>query len=161
AQLKITTAKYYIPSERCIQAIDYAQTRENGEITSVPDSLRKEFKTANGRIVLDGAGIEPDDLVEEVSYAPISYTLVTGNHVFDFATRYFYKHKTISDPMTYTITDQDYEEFKKFLVGKEYDYTTYIEKSVADLEKYAEKEDYFGEIKSQLDAIKAKVNHSK
>lgn len=161
AQLKVTTAKYYIPSGRCIQAIDYAQTRENGEITSVPDSLRKEFKTANGRIVLDGAGIEPDDLVEEVSYAPISYTLVTGNHVFDFATRYFYKHKTISDPMTYTITDQDYEEFKKFLVGKEYDYTTYIEKSVADLEKYAEKEDYFGEIKSQLDAIKAKVNHSK
>lgn len=161
AQVKITTAKYYIPSGRCIQAIDYAQSRENGTITSVPDSLRKEFKTANGRVVLDGAGIEPDDLVEEVTYAPISYTLVAGNHVFDFATQYFYKHKSISDPMTFTISDQDFEEFKKFLVGKEYDYTTYVEKSVEDLEKYAEKEAYFEEIKVQLEAIKAKVNHSK
>lgn len=161
AQVKITTAKYYIPSGRCIQAIDYAQSRENGSITSVPDSLRKEFKTANGRVVLDGAGIEPDDLVEEVTYAPISYTLVAGNHVFDFATQYFYKNQSISNPMTFSISDQDYEEFKKFLVGKEYDYTTYVEKSVEDLEKYAEKEDYFEEIKAQLEAIKAKVNHSK
>ncbi len=161
AQVKITTAKYYIPSGRCIQAIDYAQTRENGEITSVPDSLRKAFKTANGRKVLDGAGIEPDDLVEEVTYAPISYTLVAGNHIFDFATRYFYKHESITDPMYFTVTDQDYEDFKKFLVGKEYDYTTYVEKSVQDLEKYAGKEEYFDEIKSQLEAIKAKVNHSK
>ncbi len=161
AQVKVTTAKYYIPSGRCIQAIDYAQSRENGELTSVPDSLRKAFKTANGRTVLDGAGIEPDALVEEVSYAPISYTLVAGNHIFDFATQYFYKHKSISDPMTFEITDQDYEEFKKFLVGKEYDYTTYVEKSVQDLEKYAEKEEYFDEIKAQLEAIKTKVNHSK
>jgi len=161
AQIKVTTAKYYIPSGRCIQAIDYAQTRENGTLTSVPDSLRKAFKTANGRIVRDGAGIEPDDLVGEVRYAPISYTLVAGNHIFDFATQYFYKNKAISDPMTFSISDKDYEDFKKFLEGKEYDYTTYVEKSVQDLEKYAEKETYFDEIKSQLEAIKAKVNHSK
>jgi carboxyl-terminal processing protease len=161
SQLKITTAKYYIPSGRCIQAIDYAQARENGEITSVPDSLRKEFKTVNGRKVLDGAGIEPDDVVAEVAYAPISYTLVTGNHIFDFATQYFYKHKSIADPRSFEVSDQEYEEFKKFLEGKEYDYTTYIEKSVEDLEKYAAKEEYFDEIKSQLNAIKAKVNHSK
>jgi carboxyl-terminal processing protease len=161
AQVKITTAKYYIPSGRCIQAIDYAQSRESGSITTVPDSLRKEFKTANGRRVLDGAGIEPDEKVDEVNYAPISYTLVTGNHIFDFATEYYYKHKSISDPLTFSITDRDYEEFKDFLVGKEYDYTTYVEKSVQDLEKYAAKEAYFEEIKMQLDAIKAKVNHSK
>jgi carboxyl-terminal processing protease len=161
SQVKVTTAKYYIPSGRCIQAIDYAQTRENGSVITVPDSLRKSFKTANGRIVRDGAGIEPDELVSEVSYAPISYTLVAGNHIFDFATQYFYKHKSISDPLTFSISDKDYEEFKKFLVGKEYDYTTYVEKSVQDLEKHAEKEAYFGEIKAQLEAIKAKVNHSK
>lgn len=141
AQVKVTTAKYYIPSGRCIQAIDYAQSRENGAITSVPDSLRKAFKTANGREVLDGAGIEPDDLVKEVTYAPISYTLVAGNHIFDFATRYFYAHESISEPRSFELTDQDYEEFKKFLEGREYDYTTYIEKSVKDLEKYAEKEE--------------------
>ncbi len=161
SQVKVTTAKYYIPSGRCIQAIDYAKTRENGSVITVPDSLRKSFKTANGRIVRDGAGIEPDELVSEVSYAPISYTLVAGNHIFDFATQYFYKHKSISDPLTFSISDKDYEEFKKFLVGKEYDYTTYVEKSVQDLERYAEKEAYFGDIKAQLEAIKAKVNHSK
>lgn len=161
AQAKITTAKYYIPSGRCIQAIDYAQSRENGSVTTVPDSLRKAFKTANGRIVLDGAGIEPDEKVEEVTYAPISYTLVAGNHIFDYATHYFYKNKSISDPLKFEISDQDYEDFKKFLVGKDYDYTTYTEKSVKDLEKYLEKEPYYQEIKANLEAVKAKVNHSK
>jgi carboxyl-terminal processing protease len=161
AQVKITTAKYYIPSGRCIQAIDYAQSRENGAVTTVPDSLRKAFKTANGRIVLDGAGIEPDEKVDEITYAPISYTLVTGNHIFDFATQYFYRNKTISNPKSFEISDQDYEEFKKFLEGKDYDYTTYTEKSVQDLEKYVQKEAYYEEIKAQLEAIKLKVNHSK
>jgi len=161
AQVKVTTAKYYIPSGRCIQAIDYAQSRENGEITTVPDSLRKAFKTTNGRIVLDGAGIAPDEKVDETTYAPISYTLVAGNHVFDFATQYFYKNPSISDPMKFKVTDRDFEEFKKFLEGKDYDYTTYTEKSVKDLEKYVEKEPYYEEIKGQLEAIKAKVNHSK
>jgi len=161
AQAKITTAKYYIPSGRCIQAIDYAQSRENGSVTTVPDSLRKAFKTANGRTVLDGAGIEPDEKVAEVSYAPISYTLVTGNHVFDFATDFFYRNKTISNPKSFEVSDQEYEAFKKFLVGKDYDYTTYTEKSVQDLEKYVSKEPYYEEIKSQLEAIKSKVNHSK
>jgi carboxyl-terminal processing protease len=161
AQAKITTAKYYIPSGRCIQAIDYAQSRENGAVTTVPDSLRKAFKTANGRIVLDGAGIEPDEKVDETTYAPISYTLVAGNHIFDFATQYFYRNKTISNPKSFEISDQDYEEFKRFLDGKDYDYTTYTEKSVQDLEKYVQKEAYYEEIKSQLEAIKLKVNHSK
>jgi len=161
AQAKITTAKYYIPSGRCIQAIDYAQFRENGSVTTVPDSLRKAFKTANGRTVLDGAGIEPDEKVAEVTYAPISYTLVTGNHVFDFATDFFYRNKTISNPKSFEVSDQEYEAFKKFLVGKDYDYTTYTEKSVQDLEKYVSKEPYYEEIKSQLEAIKSKVNHSK
>ncbi len=143
AQAKITTAKYYIPSGRCIQAIDYAQTRENGALTSVPDSLRKAFKTANGRTVYDGAGIEPDTVVEEKSYAPISFTLVAGNHVFDFATQYFYAHPKISSPSDFQISDQDFEDFKKFLVGRDYDYTTYTEKSLEDFKKYVEKEAYF------------------
>lgn len=161
AQAKITTAKYYIPSGRCIQAIDYAQIRENGALTSVPDSLRKAFKTANGRTVYDGAGIEPDNVVEEKSYAPISFTLVAGNHVFDFATQYFYKHPQITSPSEFQISDQDFEDFKKFLEGKDYDYTTYTEKSLDDFKKYVEKESYFEEIKDQLELITSKVNHSK
>ena len=160
-QIKITTAKYYIPSGRCIQAIDYAKSREDGSAGTVPDSLRKAFKTANGRVVLDGAGIEPDEKVKEGSYAPISYTLVAGNHVFDFATQYFYKHAKLSSPSTFQVTEEVYADFKKFLVGKEYDYTTYTEKSVQDMEKYLAKESYFDEVKEQLEQIKSKVNHSK
>lgn len=161
AQAKITTAKYYIPSGRCIQAIDYAQTRENGTLISVPDSLRKAFKTVNGRVVYDGAGIEPDTEVEQKTYAPISYSLVSGNHVFDFATKYYYSHPKIPTPSEFQISDQDFEEFKNFLDGKDYDYTTYTEKSLEDFKKYVEKEVYFEEIKDQLQLITSKVNHSK
>ncbi len=161
AQIKVTTAKYYIPSGRCIQAIDYAKSREDGSAGTVPDSLRKAFKTANGRVVLDGAGIEPDEKVTEKSYAPISYTLVAGNHVFDYATTFFYKNPSIASPSTFQVTEEVYADFKKFLVGKEYDYTTYSEKSVQDMEKYLAKEPYFNEVKAQLEQIKSKVNHSK
>ncbi|WP_075351680.1 S41 family peptidase [Algoriphagus marinus] len=161
AQMKITTAKYYIPSGRCIQAIDYMQSRENGELTSVPDSLRKEFKTKNGRIVLDGAGIEPDEKVEPISYKPISYSLVARNHIFDFATEYFYKHSEIADPTSFSISEEDYNDFVNWLKGKEYDYTTYLEKSVEDMKKNAEKVDYYPEIKDQIEALEKRVNHSK
>ena len=161
AQIKVTTAKYYIPSGRCIQAIDYAKSRKDGSTGTVPDSLRKAFKTANGRIVLDGAGIEPDEKVTEKSYAPISYTLVAGNHVFDYATTFFYNNPTIASPSTFEVSEEIYADFKKFLVGKEYDYTTYTEKSVQDMEKFLAKESYFDEVKEQLELIKSKVNHSK
>jgi carboxyl-terminal processing protease len=161
AQIKVTTAKYYIPSGRCIQAIDYAKSREDGSAGTVPDSLRKAFKTANGRVVLDGAGIEPDEKVTEKGYAPISYTLVAGNHVFDYATTYFYKHPTLASPSAFQVSEEVYADFKKFLVGKEYDYTTFTEKSVQDMEKYLAKESYFDEVKEQLEQIKSKVNHSK
>jgi len=110
---------------------------------------------------LDGAGIEPDEKVKEGSYAPISYTLVAGNHVFDYATTYFYKHQTLASPSSFKVTEEVYADFKKFLEGKEYDYTTYSEKSVQDMEKYLAKESYFDEVKEQLEQIKSKVNHSK
>lgn len=161
AQMKVTTAKYYIPSGRCIQAIDYLQSRESGKITTVPDSLRKEFKTKNGRTVLDGAGIEPDELMDEKSYSPISYSLVARNLVFDFATEYFYKHKEIADPTSFDISEQDYTDFLAFLEGKDYDYTTYLEKSVDDLKANAEKVEYYAEIKDQIAALEKRVNHSK
>lgn len=161
AQMKVTTAKYYIPSGRCIQAIDYAQTRENGSLITVPDSLRKEFKTKNGRIVFDGAGIEPDQSVETESYAPISYSLVARSHVFDFATHYAYRHDQISDPSSFQISEEDYQDFIKFLEGKEYDYTTYLEKSVEDMKENAKKSPLYEEVKDQIEALEMKINHSK
>ncbi|MEB2787262.1 S41 family peptidase [Algoriphagus persicinus] len=161
AQMKVTTAKYYIPSGRCIQAIDYLQSRENGELVTVPDSLRKAFYTKNGRIVLDGAGIEPDEMVGQKSYAPISYSLVARNHVFDFATEYFYEHSEITSPATFAISNADYDQFVSWLEGKEYDYTTYLEKSVEDMRKNAEKVEYYEEIKAQIDSLEKRINHSK
>jgi carboxyl-terminal processing protease len=138
AQVKVTTAKYYIPSGRCIQAIDYSKKDENGNSSSVPDSLRNEFRTKNGRIVLDGAGIEPDKQVGSRSFAPITYSLVARNHIFEFGNEFFRKNETIVSPREFQVNDELYNEFVNWLEGKEYDYTTYVEKTLDDLVKYAE-----------------------
>lgn len=163
SQVKITTAKYYIPSGRCIQAIDYSMESrdENGNSISIPDSLRKEFKTKNGRIVLDGAGIEPDERTESKSFAPITYSLVARNLVFEFGNKFFLENEMISNPRDFVVTDEIYADFVASLVGKDYDYTTYVEKTLEDLEKYAEKEKFFDEIKPTIDDLKKKVSHNK
>ncbi|MCH7413272.1 S41 family peptidase [Belliella sp. R4-6] len=161
SQVKVTTAKYYIPSGRCIQAIDYSKKDGSGKVSSIPDSLRNEFKTKNGRLVLDGAGIEPDAETESTTYAPITYSLVARNHVFDFGNKFFIENKEIPSPREFEVSDQVYDDFVAWLEGKEYDYTTYVEKSIDDLEKYAEKEKYYDDIKTQIEALKKKVTHSK
>lgn len=161
SQVKVTTAKYYIPSGRCIQAIDYSKRDENGNSSSVPDSLRNEFKTKNGRVVLDGAGIEPDKKVDPKAFAPITYSLVARNLVFEFGNEFFWKNETINAPSEFSISDDLYNEFVAWLEGKEYDYTTYVEKSLDDLVKYAEKEKYFDEIQGAIEDLKKKVSHSK
>lgn len=163
AQVKVTTAKYYIPSGRCIQAIDYSREKrdENGNSNSIPDSLRREFKTKNGRIVLDGAGIEPDAPIGSRSYAPITYSLVGRDLVFEYGNKFFLENKEIGDPRSFTVSDAVYDDFVKWLEGKEYDYTTYVEKSLDDLEKYAQREKYFDEIKSTIEDLRKKVSHNK
>ncbi len=163
SQLKITTAKYYIPSGRCIQAIDYSQENrdEKGNSISIPDSLRKEFKTKNGRIVLDGAGIEPDEKTESRSFAPITYSLVARNLVFEYGNKFFLENELISNPREFAITDEIYADFVASLEGKDYDYTTYVEKTLEDLEKYALKEKFFDEIKPTIEDLKKKVSHNK
>lgn len=163
SQLKITTAKYYIPSGRCIQAIDYSQENrdEKGNSISIPDSLRKEFKTKNGRIVLDGAGIEPDEKTESRSFAPITYSLVARNLVFEYGNKFFLENEMISNPREFAITDEIYADFVASLEGKDYDYTTYVEKTLEDLEKYALKEKFFDEIKPTIEDLKKKVSHNK
>lgn len=163
SQVKITTAKYYIPSGRCIQAIDYSQENrdENGNSISIPDSLRKEFKTKNGRIVLDGAGIEPDERTETKSFAPITYSLVARNLVFEYGNKFFLENEMISNPRDFVVTDEIYADFVASLEGKDYDYTTYVEKTLEDLEKYALKEKFFDDIKPTIEDLKKKVSHNK
>jgi carboxyl-terminal processing protease len=161
AQLKVTTAKYYIPSGRCIQAIDYSKKDETGKSIALPDSLRQSFKTKNGRIVRDGAGIEPDHKSDSKIFAPITYSLVARNLVFEYGNLYFLKNKSIGNVREFEVTDEAYQDFVSWLADKDYDYTTYVEKSLDDLEKYAEKEKFYNDIKETLEVLKQKVNHSK
>ncbi|EOZ92443.1 C-terminal processing peptidase, tail-specific protease [Indibacter alkaliphilus LW1] len=161
SQVKVTTAKYYIPSGRCIQAIDYSKKDENGNSNSVPDSLRNEFRTKSGRIVLDGAGIEPDLKIDSKSYAPITYSLVARSLIFDFGNEFFRENEEIPAPSEFRIEEDVYQNFIDWLEDKEYDYTTYVEKSLEDLLKYAEKEKYFEEIQPTIKELKKKVSHNK
>lgn len=161
AQLKLTTAKYYTPSGRCIQALDYSHKNEDGLAESIPDSLRKEFKTRNGRKVYDGAGVEPEIKIEQGLYSKITQSLISKQLIFDYATFYRSQHPTIAPAKDYVFTDADFEAFKKYLAGKDYGYTTNSEKALEDLKTKAEDEKYFEAIKASYEELKQQLNHDK
>ena len=161
AQLKVTVAKYYIPSGRCIQALDYSHRNEDGSVDHVPDSLISAFKTRNGRIVYDGGGISPDVYIEPRKYSSITASLITKNLVFDYATKYRIAHATIAPAKEFRLTDAEYDEFVASLNGKDYDYTTKTEKSLDELKKDAESDKTLDAISADIDALKAKIAHSK
>ena len=160
-KLKVTVAKYYIPSGRCIQAIDYSHRNPDGSVAKVPDSLKVAFKTKNGRVVYDGGGVEPDVAVEVINTAPILYTLQAKSLLFDYALQYRAKHPTIKTAKEFELTDAEYQDFITWLKGKDYDYTTQVEKDLALLEASAKKEKSFDIIQDQIKALKTKLNHSK
>lgn len=161
SQLKITTAKYYIPSGRCIQAIDYSHKNEDGAASRIADSLRVAFKTSNGRVVYDGGGVTPDIDVERPNTAPITISLLNKGLLFDYATEYAAAHQTITSAKKFKITDAEYEHFVKWLSGKEYDYITKVETDLNDLTANAKKEKYYDDIKEQIDQLKKRVSHNK
>ncbi|MFN8241366.1 MAG: S41 family peptidase [Bacteroidales bacterium] len=117
-QLKVTTAKYYIPSGRCIQAVDYTHRNEDGSVGYVPDSLISEFKTKKGRVVKDGGGITPDITLPQETLSQIATELYLRNFIFDFSTEYFWKHQSFSSLAGFQFTDADYNDFRDFLVKK-------------------------------------------
>jgi carboxyl-terminal processing protease len=161
AQLKVTVAKYYTPSGRCIQALDYSHRHEDGSVAKVPDSLISAFKTKNGRIVYDGGGIDPDVDIEAVKYSSILASLVTKNLIFDYATKYRNLHASIPPAKDFRLTDAEYEDFVNFLNGKDYDYTTKTEKTLEALRKDATEDKTLEAISADLEALKAKVSHNK
>ena len=161
SKMKLTVAKYYTPSGRCIQRIDYSHKDKNGKFETVPDSLKAEFKTKNGRTVYDGAGIDPDIKVSEEAASKILASLVQKNLIFDYATIYSSKHTELTGPSTFTLSDKDYEEFVSWLEEKDYDYTTKSEQLLEDLKKAAEREKYFGDIKEQYDNLVMEIGHNK
>ena len=160
-QLKVTTAKYYTPSGRCIQALDYSHRNEDGSVGAIPDSLKKEFKTKNGRKVYDGGGVDPDIVVAPKKYSKITESLLSKQLIFDFATSYRTKHNSIPPVKEFSLTDADFNDFKSFISNKEYDYSTNTEKALDELKKKAEEEKYFASIKGQFDALKQNFVHDK
>ncbi len=162
AKLKITTAKYYIPSGRCIQAINYAERNEDGSVKRVPDSLKTAFKTLfSKRAVYDGGGIDPDIAVETEKFSNIAFSLLSKNLIFDYATEYRAKHETIADAKSFTLTGSEYDAFVNWLSKKEYDYTTKSERLLEDLRASAEKEKYLDAIKDDFEAMKKTMIHDK
>ena len=162
AQLKVTVAKYYIPSGRCIQALDYSHKNDDGSVDKVPDSLITAFKTVkNGRIVYDGAGIAPDIALTPEKYSNISASLITKSHIFDYATKYRMAHATLPAASSFRLSDAEYDDFVAFLNDKEYDYTTKTEKLMDDLKKSAEDEKNYDVAKTEYEALKTKLMHSK
>jgi len=161
SQLKVTTAKYYIPSGRCIQSIDYSNRGSDGTARKVADSLRMAFKTMNGRVVYDGGGVSPDVEVKRESLAQITTSLINKDLIFDYASIYYLAHPTIASSKEFQLTDADYNAFAKWLNDKEYDYTTKVETSIKDLSLAAQKEKYYEEIKVQLEALKIRMAHNK
>lgn len=159
--VKITIAKYYIPSGRCIQELDYAHRRDDGSVLKVADSLIHEFKTKDGRSVYDGSGIYPDVYIKPEHFADITQALVSKLLIFDYATQYRNTHPAIGDPKKFSLSDADYSDFVKFLADKNYTYTSASEKLLDDLKTEAGKEKQFGEIQGEYDALKAKMEATK
>jgi carboxyl-terminal processing protease len=159
-QLKVTTAKYYIPSGRCIQARDFSHPNEDGSVGIIPDSLISEFKTKNGRIVKDGGGIAPDIEILPEPISQISSELFLRNYIFDFATNYYWSHPDIKSPEEFSFTDQDYTDFKTFLLNRKFNYKTDTEESLNELITNAKKEKYYDIHKDLFNDLEKDIAHS-
>lgn len=155
--LKITTAKYYIPSGRCIQAIDYSHRNEDGSVGRVPDSLTHVFHTKNGRIVRDGGGISPDIDIKPKEGINITYYIYIQNMHFDFATKYAAEHPTIAPPDKFSISQEDYKAFEDFLEEKKFHYTTETEKFYGQLLELASYEGLDSIARPEFEALKQKL----
>jgi carboxyl-terminal processing protease len=161
SQLKVTTAKYYIPSGRCIQAINYGERNEDGSVKRIPDSLKVEFETRNGRPVYDGGGIDPDVVVEDKNLAPITLSLMSKGLLFDYATQYYYTHPSIDQARNFMLTDQEFEKFIVWLQDKDYDYTTRVEKTLDEVITLSKQEKFNGLVANTIEELKSKIQHHK
>ncbi len=161
SQLKVTTAKYYTPTGRCIQVLDYGHRRDDGSVGSIPDSLKKSFKTTNGRVVYDGGGIDPDIKTQNPEAHMLTQVLFEKGFLFDFATQYVQKHPEPVNPKTFTLSNDDYQDFLNWMKTKNYSYKSYMEYQLQQFTEEAKKEKYYSELKGQLDLVSARIAESK
>ncbi|MCW3806489.1 S41 family peptidase [Plebeiibacterium marinum] len=154
SKLKVTTAKYYIPSGRCIQAVDYSNRNEDGSVGLIPDSLISEFKTFGGRSVYDGGGVSPDVKVDITKYGNISFALVAQNMFFNFATDFCIKNKEISSAERFKITDAIFDNFKAFVASKEdFKYESATQDALKKLKQTAKREEYYEKSKAEFEQL--------
>ncbi len=161
SKLKVTTAKYYTPSGRCIQAIDYSNRNEDGSAGEIPDSLKTKFKTKAGRVVWDGGGIEPDVALAKNKASSLLPVLVRKFYIFDYATQYAKKHPTVASADKFELTDNDFADFTSWLGDKDFGYQTKTEKALEVLKKTAKKESYFDGIEDDYNKLMTALSHDK
>lgn len=157
--MKVTTSKYYIPSGRCVQAIDYKHRNPDGSVGVIPDSLTRVFHTAAGREVRDGGGVMPDIVVKEDKLPNILFYLVRDNLIFDYATQYCLQHPTIAEPQAFEVTDADYQAFKDMVKKADFKYDQQSEKILKTLKEAAEFEGYMKDASAEFEALEKKLNH--
>ena len=158
--LKVTTSKYYIPSGRCIQAIDYAKKNADGSVARTPDSLTNVFHTAAGREVRDGGGIRPDIEVKGDRIPNIVFYLMNEDIIFDYATQYCWDHPTMESVESFKLTDEDYRAFKELVKLRDFTYDRQSEKMLKSLKEVAEFEGYMEGASEEFKALEKKLNHN-
>lgn len=155
--IKMTTAKYYIPSGRCVQEIDYSHRNADGSASTIPDSLTHVFTTEAGRKVKDGGGVTPDVKLDEEKIVTISYYLENQSIIFDWVTEWVLNHKKIESPEVFTISDKDYDDFKNYVKTKDFKYDRMSEKSIESLKEVMEFEGYMKTAGDEFKALEAKL----
>ena len=161
SQVKITTAKYYIPSGRCVQALDYTNRNEDGSVGHVPDSLISEFKTRNGRKVYDGGGITPDVTMKNDKVSNIAISLITQSVIFDYATKFAYENETIADIDKFDINDEIYDNFVEFALEDTFKYESRSAHELKEFEKVLKQEKYYDLAQEEFEKLKVKLKSNK
>jgi carboxyl-terminal processing protease len=161
AQLKVTTAKYYIPSGRCIQALDYTHRKDDGTVVKIADSLKVKFKTKNGRVVYNGGGLDPDIKVEDDYIGTITSELIDSGLIFEFASIYCGENPAAGDLRSFKISDREYETFVNWLKAQKFSYKTSLEENTAELIETAKNERMYPDLEIYLDGLKNKIEANK
>ncbi|MFY0626445.1 MAG: S41 family peptidase [Reichenbachiella sp.] len=158
SQLKVTTAKYYIPSGRCIQALDYIHKNADGSAGTMADSLKKEFKTSNNRKVMEGGGVDPDISVKIADRSAFAKNLSESGLIFDYATEYFYNHDSIASPKLFSITEIEYEAFSQWMKSKSFENSSNVESGLKMLREAATADKAYHGLIPEIDAIDDQMN---
>jgi len=161
SKMKLTIAKYYTPSGRCVQRLEYYDKVDGEHAEEIPDSIIQIFKTKNGRDVIDGRGVDPDVEVDLKDYSRLTATLFRENMVFDYATKFFFAHREDEIDVKFSLSDEDYAAFKKFVLDHEFTYSTASEEMLKKMKKTAEEEGFYNDLEGEYNSLLEKVVPSK